>query len=212
MRGSKGMVLGMATLALFLSGCVSKSTYDKAVADLAGCRQQLQTCQQDQRTALDQAEVLRAQEQRLRTSLEAQAKIQAVEIEQLQGRLLLRVLDKVLFNSGSAEILADGRKVLDQLLASLQDTQFDILVEGHTDNVAIGARLRSRYASNWELSCNRATSVIAYLERTGGIAPARMAAMCHSKYRPVGANASAADRQQNRRVTIVLTPAGSFKR
>jgi len=204
------MVKGMA-LVMLVAGCASKSDYDKAVADLASCRSQLAACQADERSKLDQADDLLVQEKRLRETFETQTKSQALEIERLRGRLMLRVLDRLLFDSGSVNILPEGRKILDQLLASLEDEQFDIMVEGHTDSVPIGARLRPKYASNWDLSCGRAVSVIGYLERTVGIAPTRMVAVCHSKYRPVADNNSAANRQQNRRVTIVLAPAGSMK-
>ncbi len=74
-------------------------------------------------------------------------------------------------------------------------------VEGHTDDVPIHT---PRFASNWELSTARATSIVAYFVQNVGIAPARLSAAGYAEFHPRGSNDSAASRARNRRVDIVI--------
>jgi chemotaxis protein MotB len=134
-----------------------------------------------------------------------QLKARDVEISQLTGKLSVRVLDRVLFHSGSAKILPAGEKVLAKLALALAKGGENVHVEGHTDNVPIHKNLKSRYATNWELSTARAASVARYLQYKGKIDPKRIEAVGVGEYRPVAPNNSAANRQRNRRVEIILT-------
>lgn len=141
----------------------------------------------------------------LRERLSAEILARDVEIEQLRDRLSLRVLDRILFKSGSAEILPEGRLVLDKVAAALNAGTEAIRVEGHTDHVPIGARLQVRYPTNWELSTARASSVVRYFVDRNQVAPERLEAVGFSKYRPVTWETSPEALQRNRRVEIVLT-------
>jgi chemotaxis protein MotB len=73
-------------------------------------------------------------------------------------------------------------------------------VEGHTDNVPIAS---AQYPSNWELSTDRATTVVRYLI-TEGVNRARLGAVGYADLHPLDSNATAAGRARNRRVEIVL--------
>jgi chemotaxis protein MotB len=153
----------------------------------------------------DTAEQLKAREDELRASLKKEIESRDVEISQLKGKLSVRVLDRVLFHSGSAKILPAGEKVLAKLALALAKGGENVHVEGHTDNVPIHKNLKSRYATNWELSTARAASVARYLQYKGKIDPKRIEAVGVGEYRPVAPNNSAANRQRNRRVEIILT-------
>ena len=67
----------------------------------------------------------------------------------------MQVLDKILFKTGRADIQPAGQAVLEKLAMVLKETDDMIRVEGHTDNVPIGAQLKEKYFSNWELSVAR---------------------------------------------------------
>ena len=78
------------------------------------------------------------------------------------------MVEKILFDSGSAEIKKDGKKVIDrvaEILTKVTDKQ--IRVEGYTDNVPISPRLAVKFPTNWELSTARATTVARYLQDKG---------------------------------------------
>ncbi len=129
-----------------------------------------------------------------------------ITITQLKDKLSVNMVEKILFDSGSAEIKKDGKKVLDrvaEILAKVSDKQ--IRVEGYTDNVPISPRLAARFATNWELSTARATTVARYLQDKG-IDPKLLSACGYSEYRPVASNDTEEGKAKNRRIEISLIP------
>lgn len=130
-----------------------------------------------------------------------------VAVKQLKGKLSLSMVDKILFDSGSARVKRDGRKVLDRVSEILKKvTDKQIRIEGHTDNVGISRKLQEKFPSNWELSAQRATNVVRYLKEDGGIDPMLLSAAGYSMYRPVASNETEEGRARNRRIEIVLIP------
>jgi chemotaxis protein MotB len=194
-----------------LSRCQVELTALKqqALADGAAMEAMRQELQKHAQAAEDSAQVLQRMkdlEDSLRLRLQNEIGAKDVEIERLRSQLSVRVLDRILFRTGSAEILPQGRKVLDAVATALADGKETIRIEGHTDIVPIGPVLKRKYFSNWELSGARASSVARFFQHKHGLEPTRMEAVGFSKYRPVAANDTEADRQRNRRVEIVLTP------
>ena len=130
-----------------------------------------------------------------------------VKISELKGKLTVNVVDKILFDSGKADLKKDAYKVLQQIgdiLKSAVDK--NIQVEGHTDNVPITGSLKEKFPSNWELSTARATTVLHFLQSQVGIPGERLAAVGYGEYQPLASNSTAQGRAQNRRIQIVLTP------
>ncbi len=129
-----------------------------------------------------------------------------VTITNLRGKLTVNLIDKILFDSGSADLNADGKKVLDKVSDVLKDVKGRrISVEGHTDDVPISRAARDRFPSNWELSAARASTVVRYLVERG-VPPEKLSAVGYSMFAPVAANDSEDNRRLNRRIEIVLTP------
>ncbi len=116
--------------------------------------------------------------------------------------LVVRVLtDQLLFASGHATLQPAGFPLLNEVAQLLNvDKSHPITVEGHTDNVPISS---SQYPSNWELSTDRATTVVRYLI-TKGVNRERLGAVGYADLHPLASNATAAGRAKNRRVEIVL--------
>ncbi len=130
-----------------------------------------------------------------------------IKITQAVDRLSVNMVEKILFDSGQAEIKKDGLKVIQRvgdILKKVTDRQ--IRVEGHTDNMQIGPRLRDKYPTNWELSTARATNVVRYLEDKVGIDPKLLSAAGLADNNPVASNDTPEGRAQNRRIEIVLLP------
>jgi chemotaxis protein MotB len=119
--------------------------------------------------------------------------------------LVVRVLDRVLFDSGKAQLRPEAGQVLGKVAHILTDelvTQ-PISVEGHTDNIPIA---RSSWKDNWELSLARARAVLTTLVNDYGVQPNRVVAAGYGEYRPITTNETDDGRQQNRRVEIVVSP------
>ncbi|HDR46429.1 MAG TPA: chemotaxis protein MotB [Geoalkalibacter subterraneus] len=131
-----------------------------------------------------------------------------ITISELQGKLTVNMVERILFDSGKADIKDKGLEVLSRVGRILaESTDRDIRVEGHTDNVPISPRLQEKFPTNWELSTTRATNVVHFLQNNSKIAPERLVSCGYGPYRPVESNDTAEGRAQNRRIQIVLAPA-----
>ena len=121
--------------------------------------------------------------------------------------LVTRLLDQVLFDSGKAQLRRGAYPVLDKVGKVLQEVPDQpIGVEGHTDNVPIRV---SGWASNAELSLARANAVLDYLAEHHRIDRSRLMAVGYGEDHPIASNDTAAGRQKNRRVEIVILPKAS---
>lgn len=139
--------------------------------------------------------------------LETEIKRGDVTISDLQGRLTVNMVEKILFDSGKAEIKPSGLNILKRIGTILKDTTGkNIRVEGYTDNIPISPRLKDLYPSNWELSTARAGSVVHFLQDSLGIAGERLSACGFGPYQPIAENTTISGRAQNRRIQIVLVP------
>lgn len=130
-----------------------------------------------------------------------------IKITQAVDRLSVNLVEKILFDSGEVEVKPEGLNILKRvgdILKGVSDKQ--IRIEGHTDNVKLGAKLRQKYPTNWELSTARATNVVRYLQDKVGINPKMLSAAGLSEYKPVASNETPEGRAQNRRIEIVLLP------
>ena len=129
-----------------------------------------------------------------------------ITISELQGKLTVNMVEKILFPSGSATIKAEGLKVLRRVGDIVKEVENkDIQVEGHTDNVPISSRLKDKFPSNWELSTARAATVVRFL-RDLGIEGERLSAAGYGPFQPVASNETIEGKAQNRRIQIVLVP------
>lgn len=135
------------------------------------------------------------QEMLKRMGLEGEFK---VAFEAIGIRLILQ--ERLLFESGSADIKPEMRPILDKLYEILKDLPNPVEVEGHTDSIPISTE---RYPSNWELSTARAGAVVRYFIAKG-ISPERLKASGYADTKPIASNATPEGRAQNRRVEIVI--------
>jgi chemotaxis protein MotB len=130
-----------------------------------------------------------------------------ITIQQVRDRLTINMVDRVLFDSGQAQVKPAGLKVLKQVSDVLNKiTDKQIRIEGHTDNVPISTKLQDRFKTNWELSTARATTVVRYLIDQGGVQPQALSAVGYADTHPIAGNDSEAGRSSNRRIEIVLYP------
>ncbi len=118
-----------------------------------------------------------------------------------------RISNELLFASGQATLSNEGLDVIKRLAGILNKNEYQVSVEGHSDPVPI---LTKQFASNWELSSSRATSVLRELVRDG-VAPQRLRAVGYAETRPIESNDTAAGRAANRRVELIMDIAPSQK-
>lgn len=130
-----------------------------------------------------------------------------IKIKQVRDRLTINMVDRVLFDSGQTQVKPAGLNVLKQVSDVLKNvTDKQIRIEGHTDGVPIGVKLREKFPTNWELSTARATSVVRYLIEEGGVGRATISAGGYADTQPLESNETEAGKAANRRIEIVLYP------
>jgi len=131
----------------------------------------------------------------------------AIVVENVGGELKVKLNDEILFSSGETELTAQGQEVLRRLAQSLTSLEEGLIeVGGHTDSTPVSDRIRERFATNWELSANRATNVVRFLQDECNIPGRRLAAVGYGQFRPVANNRSATGRGRNRRIEFTLRP------
>ena len=122
---------------------------------------------------------------------------------------------EVLFAQGQAEIGTDGRQQLAQLAVALTDIASQIpddinwilQVDGHTDNIPLRA---GRYRDNWDLSTERALSVVRFL-RDQGLPANRLAAAGYGEFQPLDSRDTNDARRVNRRIELKITQRATLK-
>lgn len=118
--------------------------------------------------------------------------------------VVIRVLDKISFDRGSADIKPETLGILDFVSDTLKQEEFadrHIKIEGHTDADPIH---NAKYDSNWELSAARAMNVVKYFQEVSGIPGDRLSGAGYGEYRPVAPNDTDENKAKNRRVDIII--------
>jgi chemotaxis protein MotB len=126
-----------------------------------------------------------------------------VDVKVQERGIVISIKAKLLFKSGSADIEKAKQdeliKIGKDILTKLPNKQ--IRIEGHTDNVPINSAM---YPSNWHLSSYRAINVLKLLVDKAGINPKLISPVGYGDTQPLLPNTSDANREQNRRVNIVI--------
>ena len=127
-----------------------------------------------------------------------------VDVKVLKGVVYISLADNMLFKTGSYEVSSRAMETLSKIAKILKDFKdFDVLVEGNTDNVPIS---RTNIRNNWDLSALRASSVVQVLPKDFGINPQRLSAAGRGEFNPIADNESDLGKQRNRRTEIIITP------
>ena len=138
-------------------------------------------------------------EQQLEAAARAEISSGVIAIHDSPNGLVVSLQEAGFFDSGAVGIRASAVPVLNRIAAVLPESA--LRVEGHTDDVPIHT---AQFASNWELSSSRASSIARLLLLHPNIHADRMSVAGYAEYHPVASNATAEGRARNRRVDIVL--------
>lgn len=203
MRRSVSCLLGFVFV--ITTGCAinfaKRSPWD--IQQLAQLSDQLEQFKTLARLKADEAEQLR----QAKALLEQRLGSSEAAIGYDERGLVTRMLDQVLFDSGKAQLRRSAFPVLDNVAKVLQGfPDQPIGIEGHTDDRPI---TYSGWADNRALAVARARAVADYLIEQHGIDSSRITTIGYGEEHPIAPNDSAAGRQQNRRVEIVILPQAS---
>jgi len=129
---------------------------------------------------------------------------QGVDVQVLKGVVYISLSDNMLYKSGSYEISERAGSTLAKIAKIIMDySNYDVLIEGNTDNVPIK---QTNIRNNWDLSALRASSVVQALQNNYNVDPKRLTAGGRGEYNPIADNSTPAGKSQNRRTQIIITP------
>lgn len=166
--------------------------------------QQIGTLEQQKAALLASSQQRQQQYDNLLRSLSQEVEDGKLKVRQYQNMLAVDLAEKIFFDSGRAVLKPGGKAVLKKVGEVLKGYENKVIrVVGHTDNVPISAALQPTFATNWELSVARATTVVRFLQDVG-VSPERMVASGRSMYDPVDTNDTPEGRQNNRRIEILI--------
>jgi chemotaxis protein MotB len=131
----------------------------------------------------------------------ATPELQGLNILEVHGELVLRLPERLMFDVGGAQLRPEGQLALTAIADELAARAIRVRIEGHTDSIPVK---NAKYASNWELSTARATSVVAHLLNNTKMDPVRLAAAGYAEFHPIASNDTPEGRAQNRRVDIIV--------
>ncbi len=125
-------------------------------------------------------------------------------VHQKDGKVYVSLEEQLLFASGRYDVNDKGVVALRKIASVLANkTGFDIVVEGHTDNIPYHGQV---ILDNWDLSVKRATSVLRILIANGEISTSRIQATGRADSSPVDNANTPEARKKNRRTEIILAP------
>ncbi|MGN7469351.1 OmpA family protein [Brevibacillus sp. SAFN-007a] len=124
-----------------------------------------------------------------------------LDYEETEEGLRIRLPEKILFASGSADLQPQGKEVVGTVARVLQRYAYKVRIEGYTDDVPIS---RSPYKSNWELSSARAIAVMREMVDTYSLPASRFTVAGWGEYRPLVDNSNEENRVRNRRVEVII--------
>ncbi len=185
-----------------LSGCTNwKKKYQALEVDNASLKGQLERERNEKATMAQQLADMQKQQAAGQNTTGFQGD---VKIDPKAGTITVTLPDTVLFDSGKADLKKSSIRELDQIISTLKSRSEyaarNIDIVGHTDSDPIS---KSNWKDNWQLSAERALSVLRYMSARG-IDSDRLRAVGCGQSQPVVPNTSASNKAKNRRVEVVV--------
>lgn len=137
---------------------------------------------------------------KIKTYIESENLTNSIILTQDPRGIVLYASNDIFFESGDTALLKDVKIFLNNISKILKKSSYKIFVEGHSDDVPIQS---DKFPSNWELSANRASTVVRYLIETGNISPSRLIPGGFAEFRP-RFPATPENRSKNRRIEIII--------
>jgi chemotaxis protein MotB len=185
-----------------------RSAYDKKITELnkeiANLNNELSSLKK--LTDKQREELARMEEQAMDLEKQLAEEIRQgdITLKRYHDRLIIDIGEKISFDSGKADLKRSVMPALEKITAILNNyPENQIIIEGHTDNVPIST---SRFRDNWQLSTERALSVLYYILREKKLNQSRFSAAGYGEYNPIVPNDTASNKALNRRVDIVVVP------
>ncbi len=195
-------LVGLLVLAFGLTGCSSCKDFQLQIDQLNTQVADLQKDVADREAVIKEREDIAAE---LKGSLKDCQNENAVLVEQSEEVVTISIPDQLGFASGQVIVLDTMVPTLEAIAATVrQHPDWDVFVEGYTDNLKISEEYQEYWPTNWELGAFRAAAVVRYMTNQLNLPAERFAAVSYGPFRPVADNSTPEGRAQNRMVRVVL--------
>jgi chemotaxis protein MotB len=195
-------LLGFVLAAFVLGGCGSCKEYEEQIMQLDSQIADLQRQVADKESSIAECNEIADE---LRTNLQ---KVQAendVLVEQVNEVVYITVQESLLFVPSGDIVREEMVPALETIAGTIrQHPDWEVFVEGYTDNKKIMEDYHYKWPSNWELGAARSSAVVRYLTNNLDLPAERFAAVSYGPFRPFASNDTDEGRSQNRRVRLVL--------
>ncbi|MEH7462121.1 flagellar motor protein MotB [Bacillus thuringiensis] len=194
-----------------LSGGTGKKEFlsdqkPKAEKDLSEKRPESEKIKQQAEAEVKQQEMneLKEVQKNIDKYIEEKKLQSSFKTELTERGLMVTIEDNALFDSGQATVKLESLNMAQEMSSLLvAASPREITVSGHTDNVPIS---NANFASNWELSTQRAVNFMQALLKNKQLIPQKFSAIGYGEYRPVASNDNPEGRAKNRRVEVFILP------
>lgn len=151
----------------------------------------------------EELEKLTNQFKELEKELKKEIEAKTIRLRKTMNRLYINLDDRISFAPGSVVLKNDVKPILDKIITILAKYPNNLIfIEGHTDDIPMRT---SRIRDNWQLSTERALSVLRYILKNNNLNPSKFSAAGYGEHRPIVPNTSPENRASNRRVELVVT-------
>ncbi|HOO70799.1 MAG TPA: OmpA family protein [Spirochaetota bacterium] len=176
----------------------------KLNATIANLNNELSSLKKLTQAQKEELERMSDQANELEKKLSEEIKLGQIRLKKFHNKLIINLDDRISFDSGSSDLKKEILPALDKITEILAKyPENTIMIEGHTDNIPIKSR---KFRDNWQLSTERALSVLNYILQEKKLNKTRFGAAGYGEFHPIVANDTPENRALNRRVDIVLIP------
>ncbi len=176
----------------------------KLQAIIDNLNEELSTLKKLTQKQKDELDRLAAQEKELEKQLQREIKDGEIRLKKFHNKLIINIDNRISFDSGSARLKKDifpALMKIGKILDSYPENQ--IVIEGHTDTDRVIGR---KFEDNWQLSTERALSVLRYILKNKNLDRSRFSAAGYGEFNPIVPNNTGINKALNRRVDIVVIP------
>ncbi len=138
---------------------------------------------------------------KIKNDLEMTKLLDKVEtVQKDDDSIILRIHDSILFDEGKTTLNPSSYPILRKIADIIRPLPMTMRIEGHTDDTSIILPPKT----NWDISIDRAVSVMRFYNRGEIFSVDRMSAVGYGPERPIVPNTSEANKAKNRRVDFIL--------
>lgn len=195
------ILLGLLAALVAMAGCSCKE-YEEQILQLDAQIAELQ-----KEIANDEAIMAERKEiaEELRANLQDCKAENAVLVEESEEVVMITIPDQLTFASSQVMVLDTMVPTLQAIASTIQmHPDWDVYVEGYTDDRKILEEYQEYYPSNWELGAHRSAAVVRYMTNDLGLPAERFAAVSFGPFRPVADNSTDEGRRANRMVRLMM--------